>query len=162
MKNTEVKYISLNEFTNNSGVKESTIKRRYKSIPGITKSKGRYIILSGTRYPFQMRGYKLTDSSKRRYILLKAISQYRFIDHIALHLERKQFTDMLRDLLSAGLIKENGLSNHYGANAYDCTQNGDALLIQSEQSGMRELAGLIAETTGKFTGSIISELNKAS
>ena len=51
MDEKEITYISFDEFVNNSGVKESTIKRRYKLIPGITKSNAGFTVVSGTRYP---------------------------------------------------------------------------------------------------------------
>ena len=50
------------------------------------------------------------------------------ISHKELKVEHPQFVDMLKDLLSAGLIQPNHLSNQYGANAYDCSMKGDELL----------------------------------
>ena len=38
-KNNEIEYISFDEFVNNTGRAEATIKRRYKDIPGIIKTK---------------------------------------------------------------------------------------------------------------------------
>lgn len=47
----KIDYIDFEEFVNNAGVKESTIKRRYKKIPGIIKTKKGFRVISGTRYP---------------------------------------------------------------------------------------------------------------
>ena len=49
------------------------------------------------------------------FMLLKMIGEYKFISHKDLRIELMQFEQMLRDLLSAGLIQENKLSNKYGA-----------------------------------------------
>ena len=50
MDEKEITYISFDEFVNNSGVKESTIKRRYKLIPGIIKSDAGFTVVSGTAF----------------------------------------------------------------------------------------------------------------
>ena len=43
--NEVVRYINMEEFAKKSGVKESTIKKRYKDIPGITKEGSSFTIL---------------------------------------------------------------------------------------------------------------------
>ena len=90
--------------------------------------------------------------------LLKAISKYQYISHKELRDEQKQVEDMLRDLLSAGLIRPNNLSNTYGANAYDCTAKGDELLKQKESNAKNEFINTIATATGNFTGAILSQV----
>ena len=109
MDEKEITYISFDEFVNNSGVKESTIKRRYKLIPGITKSNAGFTVVSGTRYPCDLHRYGLKNSGEKRFALLKMISQYKYVTHKDLKIEYKQFQDMLRELLSAGLIQYNNL-----------------------------------------------------
>lgn len=156
------KYISFEEFINHTGLKESTIRRMYKNIPGIQKTSNGFAILSGTRYPFNMRGYKIKNSNDRRYILLKAISQYKYISHLDIRLESAQFCDMLRELLSAGLIKKNNLYNNYGANAYDCTLKGEEVLKQTRTKSRQEILNMVSTAAGKFTGAIISEIYNAS
>lgn len=151
-------YIELDDFVNISGVKETTIKKNYKRIPGFQKTEIGFRILSGTRYPFNLRNTNLDDSISKRYTLLKAISKYQYISHKELRVEQKQFEDMLRDLLSAELIRPNNLSNTYGANAYDCTVKGDKLLKQKESNAKNEFINTIATATGNFTGAILSQI----
>ena len=141
--------ITIEEFSNNAKVKIATIKRRYKEIPGISKIDGEFVILSGTRYPCR-KNNNLKDSYDRRYYLLKAISEYKYIDHNILRIEHKQFIDMLKDLLSAKLIKRNGLSNYYGANAYDCTSKGEEVLKSKKDISISEISKLIIGTTSDF------------
>ena len=74
-KKKEIEYISFDEFVNNTGRAESTIKKRYKDIPGITKTKDGFKVISGTRYPCDLHRHKFKNSGDRRYALLKAISQ---------------------------------------------------------------------------------------
>ena len=161
MSEKKVKYITFDEFINNSGVKGSTIRRKYKDIPGITKTDKGFVVTSGTRYPCDLHRYRLRDSGEKRYVLLKTISQYKYVTHKDLKLEYQQFLDMLRDLLSAGLIQRNNLCNDYGANAYDCTALGDELLQKTDKSAKAELITLIAGAAGTFTGAVISQVYDA-
>ncbi len=73
--------------------------------------------------------------------------------------KKKQFDTMLQELLVAGLIQKNGLSNSYSANAFDCSSSGDALLSQSREAAKKQMVGLIAEAAGTFTGAVISQQN---
>ena len=158
MSRKKLQYISFEEFVNNSGVKASTIKRKYKQIPGITKTETGFVVLSGTRYPCDLHRYGLKDSGEKRYALLKMISQYKYVTHKDLKVEHLQFQDMLRDLLSAGLIQPNNLCNDYGANAYDCSPLGDELLQKSSNTAKMEIVNLIAGAVGTFTGAVISQV----
>ena len=153
-----VDYISLEEFACIAGVSESTIKRNRENIPGVVYSKRKYKVLSGTRYPCDIHRYKIKDSADRRYVLLKMISEYRYITNLDLQLYHEQFVEMLRELLSAGLIKENSLPNHYGANAYDCTEKGDKLLHLKKVESTKQITDLVASAAGTFVGKVISEV----
>lgn len=154
----KIQYIEFEDFVNNTGVKESTIKRRYKKIPGVIKSKKGFRVISGTRYPYNIGNTKLDTSEARRYVLLKAISKYQYISHKELRLEPPQFEAMLRDLLSAGLIQVNNLSNAYGANAYDCTPLGDEFINRTDKNAKPELINAISAAAGTFTGAVLSQV----
>ncbi|MBQ9210355.1 MAG: hypothetical protein IJ153_01520 [Clostridia bacterium] len=150
--------IPLEQFANNAGKSVETIKRYYRSIPGITYVGGVYRIMSGTRYPFALGRNRIDTSAEKRRILLKAISEYKFIDCFKLRIEQLQFENMLRDLLTCGLIAENGLPNHFGANAYDCTELGDTVIEMKKTEAISQIANLIAEAAGRFAGAIISQV----
>ena len=159
MKEKKKEYIDFDEFVLYTGLRKSTIQRNYKKIPGIEKKNDKYIVLSGTRYWFSdLHKYKLEDSYEKRFVLLKAISKFRYIGHKELRVEKPQFDKMLRDLLSAGLIEPNNLSNCYGANGYDVTDKGAALIHKNDKIAKRELITTIAEVAGTFTGAIISQV----
>jgi hypothetical protein len=149
----------MEEFANNSNVKEKTVIKRYREIPGITKKNGEYKILSGTRYPYDKRKLKVKNSEDKRYCLLQAISEYRYISRKELKLEKKQFEDMLNEMLAVKLIKPNNLSNSYGANPYDCTGKGDEIIHMKKQQGREELVKLIAIYTGTVSGTFVDSLN---
>ncbi|MDP3445199.1 MAG: hypothetical protein Q8T08_20250, partial [Ignavibacteria bacterium] len=78
--------ISINEFLKIVNVKEETIRKNRHKIPGLTWSEGNYDIIKGTRYPADLHRYKLKNSADRRYLLLKAISEFKYVDHIALRI----------------------------------------------------------------------------
>lgn len=159
MKEKKKEYIEFDDFVSYTGLRKSTVERNYKKIPGIEKKNDKYTVLSGTRYWFSdLHRYKIDDSYQKRYVLLKAISKFRYISHKELRIEKPQFDKMLRDLLSAGLIEQNNLSNSYGANAYDVTDKGAALMHKSDKTAKVELVNIIAEAAGRFTGAVISQI----
>ena len=159
MKNKKKEYIEFEDFVSNIGLKKSNVERNYKKIPGIEKKNDKYIVLSGTRYWFSdLHRYKIDDSYQKRFVLLKAISKFRYISHKELRIEKPQFDKMLRDLLSAELIEPNNLSNCYGANAYDVTDKGATLMHKNDKTAKTELITAIAEVAGTFTGAIISQV----
>ena len=55
MKKKGLSYISFDEFVRNADVKESTIKCRYKEIHGLIKEGNGFKVLSGTRYPYNVK-----------------------------------------------------------------------------------------------------------
>lgn len=153
--------ISIEEFIGIACVKLQTIKNNKDKIPGLTYKDGKFAILSGTRYPRTLSHYKLNSHAKKRYVLLKEISRYNYIDHKLLGVYQEQFETFLAELMAAGLIKENGLANHYGANAYDCTTKGDEILKGSNTNKkVNEIAELVASVCGHFVGSVICEVYK--
>lgn len=62
----KIDYIDFEDFVNNAGVKESTIKRRYKKIPGIIKIKSGFRVISGTRYPYNIGNTNIEDSASKQ------------------------------------------------------------------------------------------------
>lgn len=151
--------ISIDEFLTIAGVKLSTVKRKSKEIPGLIYENGEFDILKGTRYPGDFHRYKLRNSAERRYVLLKAISEYKYIDHSKLRVYQEQFESLLKELLAAGLIVENGLPNHFGANAYDCTKKGDEILkMDKKTERIRQISELVSSTAGHFMGAVLSEV----
>lgn len=152
---TELVYIDFSDFVKLSGKKENTVKKNHAKIPGIEKVGKEFRVLSGTRYPCDLHRYKINNSADRRYILLKTISEYKYISHKDLRLEELQFHNMLNELLEAGLICKNGLCNGFGANAYDCTPAGDKVLMKAKHEAIAEITLLVAEATGKFIGAAL-------
>ena len=151
-------YISIEDFASISGVKVNTVKKRWKEIPGIKYENGKFLVQEGTRYPFNMRHCNLKDSDTRRYILLLAISEYKYIDAKKLEVYPKQFHKLLKELYEAGLIEENHLGNNQGANTYDCTAKGDQVLKLKKTEAIEEITKLASEFAGKLIGTVISEL----
>jgi hypothetical protein len=150
--------ISIDEFVRIAGVKESTIRKNKDKIPGLSYNKGTYSIIDGTRYPCDLHRYKISNSADKRYLLLKAISEYKYISHLDLGLYHPQFVEMIKELLDAGLIQPNNMDNCYGANFYDCTREGDELLRQQKNSAINKISNLIVAAAGKFVGNVISEV----
>lgn len=150
--------IDIDEFVIITNKKEKTIRNNRHKIPGLKYDKGVYIIEKGTRYPCDLHRYKIKDSADRRYVLLKTISEYKYICNKDLKLYQEQFVSLLGELLEAGLISENNMPNHYGANAYDCTPKGDQLLKETKNKAKKEISNIVASAAGIFVGAVISEV----
>lgn len=148
-----ISYITLDEFSRISGVKEETVKRKYKEIPGITKSGNTYLVLEGTRYPVDRRTIRPKTREEKVYYLLKAISEERFISSDNLGLYDEQFSELITALLRANLIKNNCLCNDYGANQYDITPDGSDLLRNKKVEATRLICSTLADLAGTFVGS---------
>lgn len=150
------KYITLKEFSVISKITEKQILKRRKEIPVIIKQDGEYLVLRGARYPMPINRYKIRNDSQRRFILLKAISQTKYVDSKMLGIYQEEFEKMLGDLLQAKLIYENNLGNTYGANAYSCTQTGADLAEKNSFEKLSKVVNLAAEAGGRFVGQILS------
>ena len=149
-------YISIEEFIKIAGVKEGTIKRNKYKIPGLSYEDDEYLIIEGTRYPFKVGLNKMENTNDRRYLLLRAISENKYIDHKILRIYHQQFLTFLAELLEAGLIRENNMQNHYGANYYDCTEKGDRLLIAEDKNKIKlEIANEVAKVAATLIGTTI-------
>lgn len=139
------KYVSLEKFLNVSQVSENTIRKRYKDIPGIKYENGKFEILEGTRFPFNIRHNALKTDENRLLVLLKAIDQRKYIDASILRVYQSDFEELLWTLLMGHLIKPNGSANRYGANAYSITEKG----IEYRKKKGRERAEWAATVIGK-------------
>lgn len=149
-------YISLQQFCKIARKKEKTIIKHYKEIPIIIKDKKEYKVLIGTRYPCKIKSYKIIDDIDRRYVLLKSISDYKYIDCYMLNVYQNTFCNYLKDFISAGLIRENNNGNSFGANAYDCTELGGTIVKKEKQKAKKEIVYELSHIAGAFVGEIIS------
>ncbi len=145
-------YISIAEFAKLCDIKEKTILKRQAKIPGVEKHGGAYRVLVGTRYPMQTGKFTIEDAEDRRYVLLQAISRYRYIDAGMLGIYPHSFEIYIKELESAGLIVNNNSINTEGANACDCTVNGSAILKKKKQQAKHDILNAIAAAVGHFAG----------
>jgi len=152
----ELRYVSIDEFVNKCGKRLSTIKRRHDDIPGLLYENGEFTILEGTRYPCDLHRYQIKDSADKRYVLLKTISKEEYICAKDLRVYERQFEGFLSDLLQAGLIRPNGMSNQFGANEYDCTPDGDKVLANAKESAKTRIAELVGTAMGSAAGAYAS------
>ncbi len=135
--------ISIEEFLNIAGVKEKTIIKNKDKIPGLTYVDGKFDIIKGTRYPCDLHRYKMRNSEEKRYVLLKTISEYKYICAQDLRVYEEQFEAFLEEFLAADLIQKNHLGNDFGANGYDCTGKGDEVIMQRKSIAIRKILEFI-------------------
>lgn len=152
--NAEPVYISFSEFQEKCGFKEKTIKKNCYKIPGAVINDEGCKFLAGTRYPYNLGSIKLSDSAKKRYALMTAISKDRYINHTMLRMEVNDFILMLRQLISAGWIEENNSCNCYGANKYSLTIQGEEALAAHKKEKLLTIASI----AGTYTGAVLSQV----
>lgn len=154
-----ISYISLEEFSEICGVRPTTIKKRYLEIPGVIRTGNTYQVIEGTRYPVDKRTIRAKNREEKAYVLLKTISEERYISNADLGLYQDQFNELLTDLFNANLIRRNSLGNENGANSYDITLGGSALLRREKESAIEQIVLLTAKAGGTFLGSVCSAAN---
>lgn len=150
--------VSIEDFLQIAQVKLNTVKRNKNKIPGLVYKNGTFDIVKGTRYPIDLHRYKIKNSADRRYLLLLAISQYKYIDHLKLSMYQEQFEALLKELLDGELIKPNHLYNEYGANAYDCTSKGDEVIKLRKEEAVTIITEVITTGAGHFVGKVLSDV----
>lgn len=97
---------SIEDFARNSRVSVNRVKKRYKEIPGITKVGNTYKVEYGSRYPFPIGRYSCKTSIEKRYAVLRAIMNYKYIDNKMLGIPAESFELILKDLLDRQLIQK--------------------------------------------------------
>lgn len=140
--------MTIQDLADISCVKLKTAKSQLKNVPGIS-SDGE--IPAGSRLPYDVHRYRFNNISKRRDALLQATYHYRYVDHHMLAMEENPFNEMVKELVEAEFLRENGSNNPYGANRYDTT-------LAYEDIGMMKMAKRIAIIAGKFAGAAAGEL----
>lgn len=120
-------YISLSEFARTYGVKESTVLKRLKEIPGAVVLEDKTIVfIQGTRYPSARR--KVFSPNDSVGSILDALNKNRYIGHLNLGMDLNGFRFLLSELEIKGYIIANGSENTFGANGYSITLEGNELL----------------------------------
>ena len=149
-------YISIENFANRYEIMPETVLKRHEEIPGLRKNGEVYEVIDSARYPVDKRWLKGKTSGEKRYELLKSISNYRYIDHNLLKVSKASFDLLIKQLRDVHLIEENGSGNIDGANAYDCTSEGDELLKQSKRKVIIFIAELVGRCLGEMTEAILT------
>lgn len=152
------KYVSLEDFLNVNQVSKKTVQKRYKDIPGIKYKNGKFEILEGTRFPFNIRHNALKTDGDRLLVLLKAIDQTKYIDASILRVYQKDFEELLRTLLYEGLIRPYDSANHYGANAYKITEKGIEYRKKKKREWVEWVATIIGIAIAGGSADVISEV----
>lgn len=148
------RYVDVEYFSELCHVAVKQIKRRRNEIPGLIQREGQYYALYGTRYPISVKRYQIRDDYKRVFVLLKAIDQRKYIDHMMLGLYRESFDHIIDALLQQELVQEENLGNSYGANAYICTAKGAELVHEKQYEEVRRKIMLVCEGIGELIGCI--------
>lgn len=146
-------YITLEEFSNMVDIKETTIKKNYKKIPGIEIIDGEYYVLKGTRYPGKVNMYKIETLIDKEYVMLKLTSQFKYIDHKMLKIYQNDFNNMTNSLVEKGYLIKNDSLNKYGLNEYYCPVEVRDIFKTKKREQAIELLFKLGPLTIKITNS---------
>lgn len=145
-----IEYITLEDFLNQCGLKEQTIYKNRNKIKGLEYSNGEYKIPEGTRYPFNIGHNKLKTSEKKRYLILKAIGEYRYIDGKMLHMSSNDFEAMVKQLHRSKLICRTNTKNKYGTNMYILESAAEILLKEKKEVVLKILENVTAKAIAVY------------
>lgn len=131
----------------------STIKKKYKTIPGHSFENRELIFEDWSRYPDPNAHKCIRMDAKYREILVACNSEY-YIDADMLHLTEGTFCKMLESLVTEGLLQHNEFDCGFGANDYMVTHNGAELAKMERLDAYKQ----IATVTGTFAGAASSQM----
>ena len=148
----------LIEFANRCNKKPATVEKRFRNgdIPGIQIINNRFKIMEGTRYPYDMRGKETNNASKKRFYLIDAIFNRKYIDAIMLGVEQQEFNQYIQENMNAGLIMHMDWQNQYGANGFITTSEGDKIFTNQKKEQHKYYAELLGTVLGSAAKQIMS------
>ena len=116
-------YIDLDVFARENNVKQLTVLRRIKDIPGaFVVEKREFQFLKGTRYPYKR--LKRVIVANAAYMVLDALNHSKYIDYTYVGRSKNDFDLLLSELARLKYISRNESENHFGANRYSITVQG--------------------------------------
>lgn len=153
MANTQKKDIPLVDvetFASRYGYSEKTIKKNIHRIEGAWKEGQDYCIPDSARYPYRMGHTSIQTREDKRYVVLRATSEYRYVDEKMLGLSKTSFRTIVDELTSQGLLINNNSNDVHGVNMYDTSSKADEMLKGGKKKAMVEIGKAVAEIGGTF------------
>ena len=138
-------YISISEFAERNDMSVESIKRNFNKIPGAEIIDDEYWILESSRYPFNVGNTKLDRRENKQYVLLKATSQFKYIDEKMLKMPKASFETLIKELIKCGLLQKNHSNNPYGANNYDTTAKAEEVLSKRKNKAIEMIEDIMAK-----------------
>lgn len=150
---------TLEKFCRNNDISVRTVVKNKDKIPGLLLTDDECRISEGTRYPYNVGRNSLKTIDDKRYVLLKATYNCKYIDHSMLKTDINEFNNIIEELVSAGLLERNGLANRYGANAYRCTLRCKEFLGFRKRKAIKFIINTMAEAIGTAAGACFNQIN---
>ena len=120
--------VSIEEFANRYRLSVNTVKKNFEMIKGAYISNGEYIIPDSCRYPFFPKNMNLKTRNDKKYAIIKATHEYKYIDNTIVGISKNSFLLIVKELLESGLITSNGSGDINGLNGYDTTDHTDEVI----------------------------------
>ncbi len=155
-KDKKVNLVDIETFASRYKIKVETVKKNINQIVGAKKDGKDYIIPDSARYPYRIGNTSIKTRDDKRYVLLKATSENKFVDEKLIGLSKASFNTLIQELLNQNLLIENGSEDKNGANAYDTSSLADSLLRNGKRRAMVEIGKAVAEIGGKFAAQFVT------
>ncbi len=149
-------FIDIKAFAKRYGLSEKTVRKRIDDIKGVITKERETFIIDSSRYPYNMRGNKVKSRDDKIYVLLKATSEFYYIDEEMLRISKTSFDTMVNELYVKGLLIKNGSNDPNGVNSYDVCQSMDELLRKSKYKAIKEISLHLSRMSGEFVGEYIN------
>ena len=155
--------MTIEELAAYSCVKESTVRDGLKQgsvlkVPGAYyNEQGQLVIPNGSRWPYNKRNAKLDTREKRKDALLEATYHNKYVDASMLNMPEESFHTMISELVEIGLLRENGTSNKFGANAYDTTCLYDQVRSENRLERIKQITNIGSAAAGSFCGAYMNQ-----
>ncbi len=121
-------YVSIDTFAKRYGLKSNTVKKNIDKVVGAYYKDGVYYIPDSCRYPYNLKNIKFKSRNDRKYVILRATSENKFVDNNTVGVSKKSFDLMIGELIRDQLLQYNGTNDKNGANSYDVTDYADRVI----------------------------------
>ncbi len=159
-------FCTIEQFARRNNISSRTVKNNFHLIKGAYIEDNTYYIPEGSRYPFFPKHMNLTTKIDKKYAVLRALFEYRYVDHEIVKVDKPSFKVIVDELLEDGFIKLNGSKNPYGLNMYDITDKAyqEIYILKSKRNIIKRLFNInalnVAVLAGEAVGAGLATYNE--
>ena len=136
--------MTISDLANRSGLSDTYVKSKIKTISGVRIEDGEIYIPEGSRFPYDVSRFRKFTFENCRYIILKATDHNRYVDADMLHLTQAEFNGLIEELVEVQFLRKVESENTYGANEYITTWKFDVIKQERRESVIKSITKAVA------------------